>query len=400
MKVGYSRVDITPKVSVPLGGLSNSIVGGSTSDRFYTDVRDPLYATCIALTDETDNTILLYHLDLLKSYPTPMMTAKFAIVRATGIPGSQIMVTSTHNHSGPDLYSAEAVIANYIEQLVDWMVQAAQEALADRKPAKMYTTAAYPENMNFCRHYLMNDGTYAGDNFGSTKGKEYVKHVVDADNEMQLIKFTREGGKDIVMMNWQAHPNGHGDFRYSVLSHVDMTRKVVEAELDCHFDYFLGASGNVNSTSRIKTEMMTTTDAYYVEHGRKLGQIAVEAAAGFKEVKTGRVQCVGKEYNGIKISDGTTVDVIPLNAFSFGDVAFVTAPYEMFSENGQQIKEGSPFAMTFVATCANGDESYIPSTPTFEYGGYEVTANKFVVGTAEKLVSEYISMLNQIHEAP
>ena len=145
--------------------------------------------------------------------------------------------------------------------------------------------------------------------------------------------------------------------------------------------------------------MMTTTDFYYVEHGRKLGQIAVEAAANFKEVKTGRVQSVGMNYDGIKISDGTTVDVIPLNAFSFGDVAFVTAPYEMFSENGQQIKEGSPFAMTFVATCANGDESYIPSTPTFEYGGYEVTANKFVAGTAELLVSEYISMLKEIHNA-
>ena len=52
LSVGYARVDITPKESVPLRGL------GTSSERMSTDVIDPLYATCIAFSDETGNTIL------------------------------------------------------------------------------------------------------------------------------------------------------------------------------------------------------------------------------------------------------------------------------------------------------------------------------------------------------
>ena len=93
---------------------------------------------------------------------------------------------------------------------------------------------------------------------------------------------------------------------------------------------------------------------------------------------------------------------IPIFAISLGDVAFVTAPYEMFCESGKEIKAGSPFKTTFVATCANNALSYMPTKATFHYTGemaYEVSCTKFAEGTAELLVTEYIGMLNQLFEA-
>ena len=90
---------------------------------------------------------------------------------------------------------------------------------------------------------------------------------------------------------------------------------------------------------------------------------------------------------------------VDMFAFSFGDVAFVTAPYEMFCENGMAIKNGSPYPMTFVATCSNENTSYlayIPSSPTFAYTSYEVKMNKFVPGVAEILATEYVNMLKQL----
>jgi len=400
LSVGYGRVDITPKESLPLGGLSNSVVGGSTSDRMHTGVENPLYATCIAISDETGNTILLFHMDFLLSYASKLVIAKMAVARATGVNGNQIMITSTHNHSAPDLYSTMGQIEDYIDALKGWMVEAAETAMADRKPAKMYTTSTNPEGMNFCRHYLMSDGGYAGDNFGNKTGVSYVKHVVEADNQMQLVKFTREGAKDIVMMNWQAHPTGHsGEYRSKILSHVDETRKVVEKELDCHFAYFLGASGNVNSTSRISGEQATVTDGvYYKAHGQKLGMIAAEAAANFQQVQTDSIRFLSKNYEAKRYNDDTSMANIPMYAFSFGDVAFVTAPYEMFTEHGKAIKEGSPYKTTIVATCSNeGDYlAYLAAEYAFDYNSYEAQMARVAKGTAEIMQNEYINLLKEL----
>ena len=77
LKVGYGRADITPEESVPMRGL------GSSSERKSEEVKDRLYASCVAFTDETDNTILLYHMDLCHSFSDATMTLKMAVSRAT-----------------------------------------------------------------------------------------------------------------------------------------------------------------------------------------------------------------------------------------------------------------------------------------------------------------------------
>ena len=121
LKVGYARVDITPREPIPLRGLGNS------EGRISTEILDPLYATCLAFTDENDNTVLLYHMDLCHSFSMATLTLKAAIARKTGIPGAQIMMTSTHNHSGPDLdLSENPVIQRYMDSLKEWTAAAAE----------------------------------------------------------------------------------------------------------------------------------------------------------------------------------------------------------------------------------------------------------------------------------
>ena len=82
LQVGYGRADATPRVSIPLGGSANSVVGGASTDRMSSSVKNPLYVTCVALTDETGNTILLYHLDLLFSFAGTLVNAKMAVAKA------------------------------------------------------------------------------------------------------------------------------------------------------------------------------------------------------------------------------------------------------------------------------------------------------------------------------
>ena len=394
LSVGFGRVDITPQESIPLHGL------GDVLNRMSEEVKDPLYSTCIAFTDETGNTILMFHQDLIGGVPSVTMQIRSDISKETGIPFNQIMVTGTHNHSGPSMTAtASPAIVTYNESMKTWMMDAAKAALADRKPVTgMYTTSTILKNMNFVRHYNMADGTVAGDNFGTFKNNTILGHTEEADGQMQLVKFTREGGKDVVLMNWQGHPTGHSNHRYAILSDVDVIRKKVEAEMDCRFAFFLGASGNVNNSSRIKGERVAKE---YIEHNQMLAQYAIDASANFEEARIGKLQIISENYPGVMKGSTATMD-IQIFAISLGDVAFVTAPYEMFNQSGKNIKAGSPFKTTIVATCANNSLSYMPTSEAFHYTGemaYEVSCTKFAEGTAELLVTEYIKLLNQLFEA-
>ena len=93
---------------------------------------------------------------------------------------------------------------------------------------------------------------------------------------------------------------------------------------------------------------------------------------------------------------GRTYDV-EMYAYSIGDLGFVTAPYEMFDKQGVTIKEGSPFAATFVVTCANDGIGYIPDRQGFEINCYEANNGKFVPGTGEILADEYVKMLESLY---
>jgi len=386
LSVGFGRADVTPSAPVPLSGLFSA--------RLSSGVNQPLYVNCIVFTDETGNSFMIISADFLYPY-TPMMFAKSDICKATGIPFNQIWIATTHNHSGPNLNDEHANIEPYSKFLREEIVKAAQAAMEDRKPAKMYITDARPEKINFIRHYITANGTYAGDNFGTvSKDNPIVDYESKPDNQLQLVKFTREGAKDIILMNWQGHPTGHsGKDLDKIMSCVTVAIDKLERDLGCHAAYILGASGNVNNQTRISADRISS---YYVEHFEKLAQYGVDAAKNFTPVETDSIQVLDQAC--VCDTKGGGQKEVPLNAFVIGDVAFVAAPYEMFSANGQFVKENSPYKMTFVSTCTNGYDSYIPYAPTYEYGGYEANGCSYVKGTAEKLADTFVAMLKQLHE--
>ena len=95
------------------------------------------------------------------------------------------------------------------------------------------------------------------------------------DNQLQLIKFSREEGKDIIMANFQMHPHRNGGSK-----NLNMTadipgvfRTELENQLGVNVLYFTGASGNVNPTSRITEENITKD---YIEQGKALAKYAID----------------------------------------------------------------------------------------------------------------------------
>lgn len=435
--VGFGREDVTPSYAVPLGGYGNS--EKRMSEGFY----DLLYTTCIAFTDAEGETVLLFYNDLIKTSGNVRDICRPIISAATGVPEDHIMISSTHNHSSPDTSSTDESMTTYVQELAMDMLNAAQAAMEDRKPAEMYITSTTVEGVGFTRHYVMDDGSYCGDNFDGT-GTSIVGYANEADRTLQLIKFTREGGRDIVMANFQSHPHSAGGSKkyYMTADMVGVMRDRLEAETDCLFSYFTGASGNVNSASKISAD---NGAADYIGRGEILAQTAIDAASSYTRAETGKVQILTSGYTadinhteddkladaqiiarlfkdtndaarcqteaaqyGIKSayhanaivtrsSMAQTSEITEIDAFSVGDVAFALASYEMFHQSGSYIKENSPFAMTFIVTLANGHNGYIPTEDTFEYYSYECCLSNYVPGTAEALADQYVGLLTELY---
>jgi len=385
LKVGYGSVNATPDYGVPVAGMDTLNTGEPADDAFF--------VTCVALTDENDTTVLLYHLDLV--YPGATTSyARGRISKETGVPVQNIILATTHNHSAPALDVDHYSSQKYAESYKEWMVEAAVAAMDDRKPAKTYITSQKVENSTFVRHFILNDGSYVG---WAKYGPQAVSPLYDADSTLQLIKFTREGGKDVILMNWQGHPMSNANNAGELRSDVDVYRRILEKELDCHFAYFLGASGDVAyniSVAPIRKQPWYTDD--YVKRGTELAQHAITAAGNFREVKTSALQLMSKKVP-IAFGNGSSTLDITTEAIAFGDIAFAIVPYEMFSINGSAVKAGSPFEMTFVSTCTNGYGSYVVAEHAYDYDCYERSRTNYVRGSAEKLADEYVAMLKQLH---
>lgn len=387
LQVGFGREDITPPYSMPMRGY------GNPNERWSLNVLDPLYSTCIAFRDGDGNTVLLFHNDLCSTPATVFTFVRKEISDVTGIPVDNIMVSATHTHSGPEQSIDDPIVEIYNDFVEEKMVLAAQAALADLKNAEMYTATTTLKNANFVRHYRMDDGSVVGDNFGDPTGKRYVSHVKDADNEMQLIRFKRDGGKDVVLVNWQTHPLRTGGATLSDISAdvVGSMRMALEPQMDCFMAYFSGGSGNIDPSSRILDENIYPD---YIDQGNAMAQEAIMACDRMTKQETGKVQIL---RNDMEIYVDKDPVRILAYAFSIGDVAFTTHPYEMFDTNGKFVKDNSPFEMTFIVTLANNVSGYIAAEWAYEYGGYEVEYVGYNKGSAEDLADGYVEMLKQLH---
>lgn len=383
--VGYGQADISTDLPLQLYGYA---AGG---ERLSKKILDPIYATCAAFTDPEGTTVLMITIDLCQTFKVNDQVRKL-ISEATGIPVSNIMITASHTHSAPGQDGdADANIKAYNEMYRAQCLQAAKDALADRKPAKMELTFTRAQNMNFNRHYVMADGSYLGVGVGAYKQEELYGHMSAADNMLQMVKFTREGGKDIVLINWQGHYYGTKEVDYYAISadYPGVLRDEVNKALDCYSLFVLGPSGNVNTNSQIDVE---NKFANYIEYGQALAKIAVEAAGNFQAAETGKIVLV---ENNHQFEGGTTT--VPLYAFGFGDFGCVLAPFEVFSSTGIAVKNASKFPYTFFATCANGNNKYLPDEKAFTYKSYEAeSCTLYPKGTAEALQAQLSTMIDQV----
>ena len=201
------------------------------------------------------------------------------------------------------------------------------------------------------------------------------------------------------MMNWRGHPWGNEPISYTTATsnYAGVMRATVEKSLDCLSVFVLAASGNSNNGSQLESE--NRFDKNYVNLGEALGQEVVKTAANFQPAKTDNIQLEENILLRNNLRNGNNFQV-PVYAFSIGDVAFITAPFETFDTNEVFVREGSKFPMTIYASVTNDWQSYLPTPESFPWEHhYEVRITRYEVGMAEDLAEQQLAMLNRLFEA-
>lgn len=434
-KAGFARESIMPEKVIPLAGVG-------IIDRDYEGVKDPIYTTCIAITDENGKTVLLYTIDLVNSAVEYTDPAKNQISQATGVPVENIMVAATHTHSAPTISATHIDgVPEYKQLVLDAMTAAGKKAIADQSAAQISAGSTNAEGMAFSRHYTMADGRIEK-NF--SKGEVPVGHPDEPNDTVQIVRFTRaDEKKDIIMMTFGIHPTFNGQHSDKMISadFVGPTRQHIENETGALVAYFTSSAGNQTGTSSVPGEG-NFNRGQYNEFGQALGQVVVDALPNLKPLASGSVvlqnkvftataykdkvemlpyaKVVNDEYNkkgeaavqdmlkeygfdsvweAIAIVDrakmGKTVD-ISLNALTIGEMSMVFTPFEMFGDTAKYITDNTPYDMTMVITCANGSHGYFPTEKAYSYQVYEGFVAKVVPGTAEDIADTLIAMLKDM----
>ena len=433
---GFCRADITPTVPVGLRGYGND------NRRLHERVRDPIFVTCIALR-QAEETALLFTLDSCVCMPELLEDAVF---EATGIPKDKHFYGATHCHNGPNYsdYVQGSQEAKAI--LLKQAAFAAKAAIADLSPATLSHNAAKIEKMNFVRHYTLNTGEIADTGLSNYPKDAFVGYPVEADKTMAVVKFSREGKKDILLVNWGAHPDHSGmldpekpreeNFKSISADFPGALRNKLMADTGAEVAYFTGASGNTTPFTRI---IAHRTGLNMTQYGEKLAEHALQILADAKPVSE---PAMASRQETIVVEIDHTLDHMvdkaeevyalfqqtdlatsrPLaNSYGMqsayearaimnraameqtldmragvlriGDLCFINHTYEMFSDIGSYLRENAPFANTFIIA---GNNSYVCSRYAYDFGAYEAVTGWYKKGTAEKLAEHYVDMLKEI----
>ncbi|MFO0815851.1 MAG: neutral/alkaline non-lysosomal ceramidase N-terminal domain-containing protein [Gemmatales bacterium] len=267
LQAGFAQRDITPEVGKDKPPV---YMAGFGQNRIATGVQDPLFARAVVLSDGT-NKIALVSLDIVGFFYPNALNVRNAL------PGyTHVVVSSTHNHEGPDTMGLwgpnplkNGINLEYlkrVEQEAIAAVQAAEKNLADC--TAKYGTVRAPELLIDSREpYILHDDLYA-------------------------LQFTKTDGKPLgILINWHCHPETLADKNTKISAdYVGYCCEALEKSHGCPIAYFTGTVGGLMTSLRIKlrdeqgTLLPENSLELTKEYGKRLAQQADKALASAQAV--------------------------------------------------------------------------------------------------------------------
>ncbi len=265
LRVGFGAVDVTPDVNA-----KPVYIAGYGKNRVAKGVHDPLMTRAIVLADGAKK-IAIASVDVVGlSYPIVEQIRK-------RLPGfAYVLVSSTHNHEGPDtigLWGPNAfqsgVDPAYIKRIEDGVVKAIQQADKGLRGATARIGVVQaPE--------LVRDSR-----------EPYVKH-----DDLVALQFNAAQEKKLgIVVQWNCHPEDLGDKNTQISAdYVWATVGHLQAKHGCPVVYLTGTVGGLMTTlgldvkdeqgNSLKSGTFERTERY----GKLLGIAADKALSQAKPV--------------------------------------------------------------------------------------------------------------------
>jgi hypothetical protein len=133
MRIGFGKIDITPRVGVEMAGF------GPFLNRHSIAVRDRLFSRAIAV-EQDGQTAVIVSCDLIGLYRPQVARIREIVADATGLSPAQVFVHCTHTHSAPSTGSLNGwgdPDMPYLEVLPGRVAQAVIDAVANLQPATL-----------------------------------------------------------------------------------------------------------------------------------------------------------------------------------------------------------------------------------------------------------------------
>ena len=428
LQAGFARVNITPPLGCP--------VDGYFKDRSAKGYLDTLELNALALSDGERRVVMIAG-DVLGIMMEDVAVIKELVSAATGLDNEHIVLSALHQHTSIFLkyQKAKNLPTEYVNILYRKFADVAQMALADLADATLSTgEKETAEPIGFVRRYYLNNGKVA-----TNPGKDVLPLVTgrcdESDNTVRVLRFTREGKKDIALLNFSTHPDVIGGEYYSA-DWPGFARRFFEADVpDTACLFFTGTEGDSNHA-----DFLGEKRSGYA-HSRHMGRLVADAAIGVWGKMTPRAcdrvdakmtsifnksNTVGEEqyeqqkamyeafYAGTLDFKPTGEQLafarrvihireemgiyreLPITAVSLGDVVIVGFAGEPFTDYGREVRRvaGDKYAVTLCLT--NGYQGYLPTAKAFAEGGYEAanshftpTLQKEAIGAVEALLQQF-----------
>ncbi len=438
---GFHRVNITPRLGIPLAGYYQT--------RISAGVLDELETSAVAL-KSGENTALIISVDHLGLEQKWVDGMRKRVSDAAGVPLDGIFIACTHTHTAPLIRQADTddMQREYIDFLTNRLADAAKMAVADLKPAKMGRGRAHAPNIAFNRRYYMKNGEIRTN--PGVNNPDVASAVGTADDIVSVLRFDRETGETILIAHFAVHPDTVGGANISAdwpgfarrftesaientrcivlngaqgdINHVNVSPKAGdENDLAPDFDDCPRGYGHARHMGRcVAGTVMQVFDKveYSFNDDLNVRQAVISVKSNKPDIgeidsarrindlhKAGRdseipytgmmlTTVVAEAERMLLLENGPDEFKVRLSCVSIGNVNLFGVAGEPFSAIGSAMKRETGNDYTLTCCCVNGNEGYFPTLDAYRDGGYESRSSIFKAGVAEAIINEGTKLLN------
>lgn len=426
LHAGAAQVVITPPKGAPMAGYYVPRIAEGT--------HDDLYVKAIVF-EKNGVKVALVACDLVWLPRNLSEEARQIIQQKTGIAPDHVMISATHDHTGPVIMTDHSrynlhgemlrITQDYTKALPGRIAQSVVLANAHLQPAQIRSSIGRESSLAFNRRYYMKDGSIGWN--PHKQDPNIWRQAGPTDPSLPIVYVETLDGKGIAAyVNFAMHQDTTGGLKYSAdysytlgkilqmakggdlvsmftigcagdINHLDVSRKDPQASYGEAARIGAVLSGDtlkviqrapvvpvsdIHVSSRVlKLELPHFTPEEVALARRTQATVGTSNPAPFLDlVRAAKI---------IEIDDrhGKPFDA-EVQVIAFGDqLAFVGFPGEMFTQFGLNVKQDSPFPITITAELANGALGYIPNRQAYPEGAYEVVSTRLKPGAGERLMN-------------